>query len=760
MALNKMIERYQRAGLLMESAYGEKKLVLNEVIFPHWIKGSDYFWYQQDTPSGKCFQLVNAEQQSKAFAFDHKAFAQALSNEIGEIIDAEDLPITDVDISLSPTAVRFTALNESWEYDDVQHSLKKTKCYPKDWKISPDGKHAVYVRNYNLWACDLVTGKERALTQDGEKFYAYGRATTFTGAELLPITDVLWSPDSKKVATQLVNTRQVGLGVPLVQHVPEDGSLRPTISRADRRVALYGDEHIDSWQLVAVDLDSGQIQRIDSPPIPITYPAMAGYFGAGRGWWDTKSSSVYCVFQESNRTNTCVLKWDTQTNKTECVFNEDPSLQAYLMPKTNLQLLMEPLPKTEELIWYSESSGWGHLYLYDLSTGKLKNSITSGAWLVRGILHVDPGRRELWIQTAGRIGEVNPYLQDICRVNIDTGELTVVVSSNHTYLALDKKNYLSLFCDTSLSVSPSGSYVVSTRSRVDDIPVSLLWDRDGQELLTLDIANVSSLPDHWQWPESIKTVAADGQSDIYGLVYRPSDFDPDKSYPILDYSYLGYPEPAEAFGWLNIGAMAYAEIGFIVVKFFNRAIPGLRDRAFREHKDHSLPYPNMTDNVVGIQELAKKYRYMDTTRVGAAIFSSLPTGLGVLTHPEFYTVGVATNTFTDPRLLGNVGEEFGGEDFPSYEQFSNNLRGKLLLIGGMLDSIIPITSTLRLAEALSKANKRFDMLLLPNFGHEMSNYVTKRTWDYLVEHLLGAEPPDDFELSFSSEKYKVSEQKD
>ncbi|MDB9724464.1 S9 family peptidase [bacterium] len=747
-----MLDRYQRAQTTMQGAWGVKKLALNTVIYPHWIGDSDCFWYQQETLNGKSFRVVDAETQLTENAFDHKALAEALTNETGESIDPENLPLTVLEITLSPRAVNFTAFGESWHYDDASHRCKKVMGYPESWKVSPDGKLAAFVRGYNIWLRDLTTGDERPLTEDGEEFYRYAGEPTYTGAVIRSVIDVLWSPDSKQLVTHLIDTRQVSFGIPLVQHVPQDGGLRPTVINPERRQSFYGDKNIEAWQLVVIDVETAHLQRVDHPPIPMNYPAFEGYFQVGRAWWDADNRHVYFIHQENDWTNTRVLRWNTLARKTEWVFEEDPEIRGYLRPATHQGLLILPIPETGEIVWYSERSGWAHFYLYDLKTGKLKNAITSGNWLVRSILHFDSKQRELWIQTAGRIVKRNPYLQDICRVNIDTGELTPVISTEHNYSVSDQKSNSSIADRASLGVSPSGRYVVTTRSRVDQTPVSLLLDREGRELLTLETAEVSDLPEGWQWPEPVETLAADGKSTISGIVYRPPGFSADKSYPILDYSFLTYAEPVDAFGWLNLEAMAHAELGFIVVKFFNRAMPGLRDVAFRDFKDHTLPYPCMADNAAGIRQLAAERCYMDSSRVGGAIHSSLPTGLGVLVHPDVYTVGVTMNTFTDPRLLGGLCAAFGGAEFAPFEKFAENLHGKLLLIAGMLDPAIPVTNTFRLVEALQTANRSFDMLVLPNFGHEMSDYVRRRTWDYLVEHLLGVEAPDNFPLTISEDK--------
>jgi len=417
-----------------------------------------------------------------------------------------------------------------------------------------------------------------------------------------------------------------------------------------------------------------------------------------------------------------------------------------------------PLPDSNELIWFSERDGWGHLYLYEMTTGRLKNPITQGNWVVRNVLHFDAKHRELFIQTAGREEGRNPYYCDICRVNIDTGIITTILSTNHHYIVCDQRSRFCVSDQSAVGVSPSGQYIVTTRSRVDEAPVSLLLNQDGSEVITLETADVSGLPTNWQWPEPVILKASDGCTNIDAVIFRPTDFDPNKSYPVIDASYA-YVDPIGSFdnnhggSRMYLSGAAYAELGFIVVMINNRGNDGLRDTAFRHYQNPDFPVDPLLlrkyfkdDCIAGIKQLAEHYPYMDLERVGVVEFCSIPMALaGVLHHPDFYKVGVSVCAMADTRLVGAFSRQKG--NWLQFEDFAENLQGKLLIIAGMLDWAIPQATTFRLVEALQKANKRFDMLLLPNLPHGHNNYTVQRSWDYVVEHLLGIEPPAGFQLT-------------
>ena len=736
-------QRYQQAeSLLQINTQLRTPSLLNirlASLAPQWIPGSACFFYSRETTSGKQFRLVDALKPSNQQAFDHKQLAQQLSAVAGQPVDPANLPLAQLELDLEGQCLRFDALGQRWQYHLSDQTCEAIQSHPSSWTLSPNGKTAAFVQDHNLWLCDLETGDKRALTDDGEHYHRYASAPSCTGAVLYPIVDLLWSPDSKRIATQRIDTRDAVLGLPLVEHVPADGRLRPGIVDEGRRVAMHGDKTVEGWQLLMFDCERGQRCDAEYGMLPMRYPPYQGFYLAGRGWWSVDSRHVYFVDQVSDMTGTKVLQWDTETGHTSILLEETPERPAILHTFDQMVVTAKPLPETNELIWYSERSGWAHLYLADLQTGAIKNPITEGEWLVRDIIHVDAQRRQLVIKTAGRQAGRNPYYTDICRVNIDTGELTPIISSDHEYQT------------TKTSVSPCGDFVIATQTRADQIPVHLLLDRAGNSLLTLETADISALPNDWRWPEPVQTVAADGESAIYGIVFRPRDFSPEKSYPVIDFSFMLYPNGLDAFGSLYLESAAYTELGFIVVGFLNRALAGYRARAFHDLQDHSLPFFNLADHVAGTQQLIERYPYMDGERIGVTLHSSYPTALtGLLIYPDFYKVGVCLNPIADTRLMPMA--QCGADDFPQYETFAAQLKGKLLLIAGMLDYAIPVSCTFRLVEALQQANKPFDMLMLPNLSHDITGYAKRRQWDYFVEHLLGIAPPDDFNLCVKAEE--------
>ncbi len=379
----------------------------------------------------------------------------------------------------------------------------------------------------------------------------------------------------------------------------------------------------------------------------------------------------------------------------------------------------------------------------------------------------DPERREIFIQTSGRVKGKDPYYRDLVRVNIDSQALVEVIASDHEITATAYNDMMTIMTGwkgLSSAVSPNGNYAVVTRSRADEMPLSLLLDRDGHSLLELETCDIAGVPDGWQWPEPVKLKAADGKTAIYGLVYRPSDFSVSKSYPILSHVF-NTPElpfvPKGCFtndkvnGWAYLEAAALAELGFVVVQVDGRGT-SFREKAFLDHCYGWMESASdLADHKSAIEQLAKRYDYMDTTRIGIASYSTGGPGpvQALLQYPDFYKVGVA-GCQHDSRLTTATmwGDKYEGDNGPDRsrqypEALAERLNGKLLMMTGMLDTSCSPAATFRIVEALQKANKDFDLIMLPNFAHSVSPYLIRRAWDYLVRHLLREEPPKEFRLS-------------
>ena len=772
--LNILRSGYINAALLQNSVGHVRKLVMNTNLVPQWV--NDYeFWYRHQGRSGDQFQLVDVKSATKRAAFDHHALASALSELTDRPINPDNLPITRVDISLTKHQIKFSAFHKNWAFstaDKKLDCLSDISSMPVEWLLAPDHRKAAFVRDYNLWIKDLTTGEEFALTNDGEKYNAYaspslawGDCYDFYGLQ------ARWSPDSARLFTVQVDNRQVK-STPIVRHIPSDGSLRPTLKES--RISLSGDEHIEQNRLLVINYETRGICFADYETVPSTRCAH-GLFNDGLAWWARDSRHAYFIDIKRGDNIACLVELDTHSGTTRTLFEEisDTPVRLSLNKMDDATIL--PLPGTNELIWFSERSGWSHLYLYDLTSGQLKHPITRGDWMVRQLLHFDTTRRELWLQTAGRIPSCDPYYLDICRVNIDTGELVTIASGNweYTVFSTSSMEYLSYkrahldLIETHSGVSPGGDYVVTTRSRVDQLPMSLVFNREGRLIMELDVAEITGLVDSWHWPEPVRLTAADGLTDIYGVIFRPSSFSSDRLYPVIDCSISivelatvpkGSFDNAQAGGCWYLQAAALAEVGFIVVMIDGRGTP-YREKSFSDASYGWRPAINFSeDRIAGIKQLASRYPYMDVSNVGIMGFNAnLGAVYGLLEHPNFYKVGVS-HGINHPKLGSALNtDHFEGvspsTQFKDMEQLAGNLRGRLLLMHGMNNTMAPPAGTFRLVEALKNANKDFDMLILPNEGinaegggHITSLYAFRRTWDYFVRHLKNTEPPNDLDL--------------
>ena len=771
-----MLARYECAQNIYRGL-GSTKVVRNGTGFPVWIGETNNFWYARecivDDKAGREFRLVYAEEGRNVLAFDHSALAYLLSLETATVVDPNCLPINDICIELNPLRVQFSALDKSWRYTEETQSLESMDVYPKSWVISPDRKYSVFSRNYNLWLRHLDSGEERALTLDGEALYDYGSSSTVWGREPFPnlVTQALWSPDGKTLFTIQKDRRQVK-SLPIVHHVPKDGSLRPQLSES--KTAYPGDDHIEEYRLLTIDIASGRQRSVDYARVPVMQNSNGGFFSLGYAWWGQDSQQAYFIDINRYSQRARVVVFDAKTGVSRIVLEETSKTHLAFSGNENMPHTMVLLPETDELIWYSERSGWAHFYLYDLKTGALKNTLTSGEWRVRNSVRYIAERREFFLTTSGRIVNRNPYYRDLVRVNIDTGKMAVVAEGDYEYITACSTSSATIYAghaglpvDLCNGVSATGDYAVVTRSRVDTIPETLLLDRDGQQVMVVETADLT-LPEGWEWPEPVQMKAADGKTDIYGVIYKPVNFDPQKSYPVIDaaQSYNPVTSKVAKGSFTNSGIYgsnyfheaALAQLGFVVIQIDGRGT------AYRSKAYHDVSYGSpeegnkLEDHVAGIQQLLGRYAYMDKDRVGIA---SLTAGsgavIGLLKYPDFYTVGAGIQ-FYDGRLklavFGDdkfVGPEGRSSAVRPLEDYAENFKGKLLQCVGLLASgDSPPASTLRLIHALQRANKDIDVVIEPNISMGISNYQLRRIWDYMVRHLQGNEPPKNFALTGTS----------
>ena len=777
---NPLKSAYQHAARFQNALNDMSTIAKNTTLAPHWIGKSDCFWYRRETQVGVEFRLVNAKEATNQVAFDHQVLAAALADVCQQDISADNLPMTYVNITLHPRQVHFLAFDQHYCFDNetghCQAVTPGVDLHSIDRLVSPDGKKIAFARDYNLWVKDIETGEESALTQDGEQRYSYATSPVSWGVSLGIGLQACWSPDSNMLFTVQTDNRQVKC-TPVTNYVPQDGSVRPVVT--EYPIGYPGDEHVEEQRLLVIQVETRQQQSANYRRVH-TNRGGYGFIGDNLAWWSKDSQHAYFVDMERGDQIARVVEFDTYCGDTNVLFEDTSETYLNLSPCEATAALLLPLPDSEELIWYSERTGWGHLYLYDLKTGHLKRPVTEGEWGVREVLHFDAENRELWIQTGGRVEGRNPYYLDICRVNIDTGKLIALTDSDHEYSvfgSLGPRTTLFLFRayidpdgpSTIGGISVTANYVVATCSRADQAPVNVLLDRNGKQLLEVERSDMSGLPANWQWPESVELLGADKKTDIYGTVFRPSDFSPDKQYPVIDCS-LCIPEITTSLagsfsnaplgGVFFLKAAALAELGFIVVTIDGRGTP-FRGRSFLDTSYGWVPSANRAeDRMAGINQLGERYPYMDLDRVGIVAFNGTVGAVyGMLEHPEFYKVGVS-QSLQDARVMASIwGELYEGIESQKAshrhaEELVDNLQGKLLLIQGLQDRMDHSAATWRLVHALQLANKDFDMLILPNEGsrpedgeHLSSPYAYRRAWDYFVAHLQCVDPPKEFDTA-------------
>jgi dipeptidyl aminopeptidase/acylaminoacyl peptidase len=401
------------------------------------------------------------------------------------------------------------------------------------------------------------------------------------------------------------------------------------------------------------------------------------------------------------------------------------------------------LSKTNEILWFSERDGWGHLYLYDATTGALKNQIDKGDWVLNNVEKIDEKNRVIYF-TADGLETENPYFNQLCKIGFDGKGFTVLTpgTGNHT-----------------ATFSPSGNYIVDTYSKPDVAPVTVLRNLQGKQIMELEKTDISKL-EATGWkpciPFSVK--AHDGKTDIYGLMWVPTHLGATKKYPIIDYIYPG-PQGGSVGSWSFAAAtrdnQSLAELGFIVVEIEGTSNP-YRSKAF-----HDMAYGNMADNtladqVTGLQQLAQRNPDMDINKVGIWGHSGggFATAGAMFRYPDFFKVGISESGNHDNRNYeDNWGERYNGlaenSDYNAQanQNLAKNLKGKLMLAHGLMDNNVPPQNTLLVVEALEKANKSYDLVIFPNSQHgygQYSTYMMRRRWDYFVKNLLGAEPPYDY----------------
>jgi dipeptidyl aminopeptidase/acylaminoacyl peptidase len=726
-----------------------------DTIRPNWL-ANDQLWYLASTSKKNEFILVDPVKKTRSAAFDHQKLADALSTATGNKYDAAKLPFQAISFSSDGKSVLFMVDAKKWKYDLQANQLSADNTTSTDAApparqgrggggrggfgggnevASPDGKRTVFIKDWNLWMREVATDKQTQLTTDGVKDFGY--ATDNAGWKSSDRAVVRWSPDSKKVATFKQDQRNVS-----DMYLVSTNVGKPTLRAW--KYPLPGDKDIPMIQRVIIDLDAVKMVSIQVPADPhrITLGDDISSEG-GLGDIDWKEDGSQLAFVSSSRDHKIakVRIADAATGAVREVFEEtSPTYFESGRGSINWRWLAN----TNEMIWYSERDNWGHLYLYDASTGKIKNQITKGDWVVSRLVKVDEKNRLLYFTTTGRDAS-NPYFSRLCRIGFD--------GKNLTELTPGEGNHQATF-------SPSGNYIIDTYSKPDVPPVTVLRDANGKLITELERTDVSRLiATGWKPPTPVSVKANDGKTDVYGLVFTPINMDPKKKYPVIDYIYPG-PQGGSVGNWSFSASrgdnQALAELGFIVVLIEGTSNPN-RSKSFHDMNYGNMGENTLPDQVTAIRQLSQRFP-IDTTRVGIWGHSGggFATAAAMFRYPDFFKVGISESGNHDNRNYeDDWGERYDGlaensnYDAQANQNYAKNLKGKLMLAHGLMDNNVPPQNTLLVVEALEKANKSFDLVIFPNSAHGYGTYgpyMMRRRWDYFVKNLLGAEPPLNYEL--------------
>lgn len=746
---------YARAvSFLWDNVNNKKAFQLHVNV--NWFADSTGFWYNQYSKDEKLYYQVTLKPLKKSLMFDHFKLAAALNANYTKltqqlphlkprVFDAKDLPLTDlkrVNGSLVEFSIdegeRFqwryqwdTKASRLFELPSLLHSLPDKRTKEKEFESkSPDGKWVAFAMNYNLYVRSADSTTVRQLSHVGRKDYEYGSFYGWSDiiegeqGERPRRFQVSWSKDSKWIQTSICDLRHARKMYLLDWSVD-------TLYRA-KLLSYYrgspGDTTVVHLIPVVINVEAAK-------EIKLNIPRVAHETGYGFEWLEQPGVAI-ADYRERGFKKAHLLRVDFNAGSQQVIFSDSS--------RTNIDgFSYELAEKANKIVLTSERSGWKQLYALDLKTLALK-PLTNGIFFVNYILHVDPAGTVYFVASGKEPG--NPYHYRLYSVGLDGKNLTLLTpeAGNHE-----------------LSLSPDQKYVVDNYSTPQQPTVTVLRDlKTGKTLLELSKADVSGLAGlKWTAPVEFTAIGKDNSSTIYGMLWKPVNFDPAKKYPIIDNSYTG-PHgqivPRAFSRGINVNNQALAELGFVVMMVDGLGTAG-RSKAFHDYSYKRMGY-NLEDHVRAIRQLAKQNAWIDTTRVGIFGHSAggYDAGHAMLQYPDFYKVAVASSADHDFRMEKAWWPEMymGWPVDSTYHLQSNitmasNLKGKLLITHGGIDENVNPSATFKLAEMLVRADKQFDMLIFPSQRHgytgAQQKYFTKKRWNYFVEHLLGQKPVWDFD---------------
>ncbi|MGC1389918.1 MAG: DPP IV N-terminal domain-containing protein [Bacteroidales bacterium] len=716
----------------------------------NWIEESDIFWYSFKTSAGKKFYFVNAATRSKQTMFDSKYMAAELRKLTFHPYNDLDLPIKDIKFEKKSTT-KFTFVVDSTKFNfdittqklTIKDSLWKEKKHPSWITYSSDSVWISYAKNHNLYVMKTKDKDsiEIQLTTDGERYHSYAANSEDTTKNKKIKAKAEWFKNSKKLYVEREDERKVkDLFVVDVLAQP-----RPKLQTY--RYSMPGEQFVPQTELAIFDVATKKHVDVDL-----------------KKWkdqtinveWSSQKTADKLILIRKDRPlkhlDVCLV--DTETGALSVLFSEE-TWPYFNNEYSRLSVLNEG----EDIIWWSERTGWGQLYLYD-GKGNLKNQITDGYFVTGRIERIDTLGRKVYFEAFGKEEGVHPYYSMKYKAPIDKGTTTLITKegANHSF-----------------TMSKSNKYFVDTYSTVNKIPEAVLRDNNGNILMKLEKADLSQLfKTGWKMPETIVVKAKDGVTDLYGVIYKPFNFDSTRKYPVISYVYPGPQTESVQYSFTVTGGknVALAQLGFIVVNFGHRGGSPMRNNYYHTFGYNDLRDYPLADDKYGIEQLADMYKFIDINRVGIYGHSGggFMSTAAILSYPDFYKVAVSSSGNHDNNIYNQWwGETHNGvkevekkiskkEDVKDSlnkkqeveitfkgtveknQDIAKNLKGYLLLVTGDIDDNVHPGNTLRVVDALIKANKRFDFMMLPGQRHAYGNdipYFDRLMWYYFAEHLLG-----------------------
>lgn len=714
---------YNRAYAL-RAKYSDNQVFYHRVS-AQWIGATNRFWYVRNTPEGDRYVIVDATRAERKPLFDETRLATALGKATGRQVDARHLGLGQCGVSVTADTVSFTFADGWWRYAVSADRLERTgdvrrPGQGRHWMEvddekggrpvnSPDGKLAAFIRDDNVYVRDIATGRERQLSCDGAPGNYYS-------------SRIAWAPDSRHLATVRIRPAEKRY-IYYVESSPAD-QLQPRLHKQE--YAKPGDElpyrvpHIfDAAAGKALSPSTALFERQYYVTAPV---------------WDRDSRAVTFEFNERGHKTYRVLEMSAADGTVRPLIEE--KAEKYVNYSRNYR---HDLSDGRYIIWASERDNYNHLYLYDRRSGRPVRQVTKGAWYVRGVQRVDEEKRQIYFSANGVVPGEDPYLIRYYRIGFDGKGMTCLTPDEGMHTAWYSADY---------------KYLVDLYSKADMAPVAVVRSADdGRVVMPLEQADISRLTAAgWNAPEVFAAPGRDGKTEMWGLIYRPSDFDPARKYPVIEYIYSGPGDQyvPKSFASYNWWMTSLAELGFIVVQV-DGMTTSFRSKAFEEVCYKNLRDAGLPDHIAWIKAAARRYPQLDTARVG--IFGCSAGGQestgAVLFHPEFYKAAYSACGCHDNRMDKIWwNEQWMGYPVDSaYVENSNvanahRLTRPLMLVVGEMDDNVDPASTMQVANALIKAGKDFDLVVIPGARHTMGeDFGEHKRYDFFVRHLLGKTPP-------------------